>query len=62
MVLKLLSNLRFEVSERLNFQGKIIKKLDEKELIKVAKEIKKSDVETLAIVFCIHLKMLFTRN
>ena len=44
-------NLRFEVSERLNFQGKIIKKLDEKELIKVAKEIKKSGVETLAIVF-----------
>ena len=35
-------NLRFEVSERLNFEGKIIKKLDEKELIKVAKEIKKS--------------------
>ena len=44
-------NLRFEVSERLNFEGKIKKKLDEKELIKVAKEIKKSGVETLAIVF-----------
>jgi N-methylhydantoinase A len=44
-------NLRFEVSERLNFEGKIIKKLDEKELIKVAKEIKKSGVQTLGIVF-----------
>ena len=44
-------NLRFEVSERLNFEGKIKKKLDEKELIKVAIEIKKSGVETLAIVF-----------
>lgn len=44
-------NLRFEVSERLDFEGKIIKKLDEKEVIKVAKEIKKSGVETLAIVF-----------
>ena len=44
-------NLRFEVSERLNFEGKIKKKLNEKELIKVAKEIKKSGVETLAIVF-----------
>jgi len=44
-------NLRFEVSERLNFEGKIIKKLDKKELIKVAKEIKKSGVQTLGIVF-----------
>ena len=55
-------NLRFEVSERLDFEGKIIKKLDEKEVIKVAKEIKKSGVETLAIVFYIHLKTLNMRN
>jgi N-methylhydantoinase A len=44
-------NLRFEVEERLNFEGKVIKKLDEIELIKIAKKIKKSGVETLAIVF-----------
>jgi len=44
-------NLRFEVEERLNFEGKVIKKLDEIELIKIAKQIKKSGVETLAIVF-----------
>ena len=44
-------NLRFEVTERLNFEGKVIKSLDENELVKVANLIKRSDVETLAIVF-----------
>ena len=44
-------HLRFEIEERINFKGEIIKSLDEKGLIKVAKKIAKSGVETLAIVF-----------
>ena len=34
-------NLRFEVTERLNFEGKVIKSLDENELVKVANLIKR---------------------
>ena len=44
-------HLRFEIEERMNFKGEIIKSLDETGLIKVAKKIAKSGVETLAIVF-----------
>ena len=44
-------HLRFEIEERINFKGEIIKSLDETGLIKVAKKIAKSGVETLAIVF-----------
>ena len=44
-------NLRFEVTERVNFKGEIVKNLLEDELIKIAKIIKKSGVKTLAIVF-----------
>ena len=44
-------NLRFEVTERVNFKGEIVKNLLEDELIKIAKLIKKSGVKTLAIVF-----------
>ena len=44
-------HLRFEIEERMNFKGEIIKSLDETGLIKVAKKIANSGVETLAIVF-----------
>jgi N-methylhydantoinase A len=44
-------NLRFEVTERVNFKGEIVKNLLEDELIKIAKIIEKSGVKTLAIVF-----------
>ena len=44
-------HLRFEIEERMNFKGEIIKSIDETGLIKIAKKIAKSGVETLAIVF-----------
>ena len=43
--------LRFEIEERINFKGEVIKSLDELGLIKIARKIAKSGVETLAIVF-----------
>ena len=43
--------LRFEIEERINFKGEVIQSLDEIGLLKVAKKIAKSGVETLAIVF-----------
>ena len=43
--------LRFEIEERINFKGEVIKNLDELGLIKIARKIAKSGVETLAIVF-----------
>ncbi|MGB2800557.1 MAG: hydantoinase/oxoprolinase family protein [Dehalococcoidia bacterium] len=43
--------LRFTVEERMNFEGKVLKALDEEELRNIGREIEKEGVETVAVVF-----------
>ncbi len=43
--------LRFTVEERMNFEGKVLKALDEEELRIIGREIAKEGVETVAVVF-----------
>ena len=44
-------NLRFEVEERIDFKGNILKKLNEKELLKIIKKIKELKCESIVIHF-----------
>ncbi len=44
-------NLRFEVEERIDFNGNVLKKLNEKELLKVLDKIKKLKCESIVIHF-----------
>lgn len=43
--------LRFTVKERMNFEGEVLKALDEEEMRIIGREIAKEGVETVAIVF-----------
>ena len=43
--------LRFTIEERMNFEGKVLKALDEEELRNIGREIEKEGVETVAVVF-----------
>ena len=44
-------NFRFEVEERIDFKGNILNKLNEKELLKILKKIKKLNCESIVIHF-----------
>ena len=44
-------NLRFTVNERVNFNGKVLKSIDEKEVINLSRKIREEGVETIAISF-----------
>ena len=44
-------NLRFEVDERLNANGKVIRELDLEQLNEVIEKLKKEDIEAIAICF-----------
>lgn len=44
-------HLRFTVDERIDAQGKILKKFDEKELLPIIKKIKEEKVEAVAVCF-----------
>ncbi len=43
--------LRFTVDERIDSEGKVVKKFDEKELLPIIKKIKEEQVESVAICF-----------
>src|ERR1035437_8203684 len=43
--------LRFTIDERINAEGKVLKKLNEKELLPIIKKIKEEKVESVAICF-----------
>jgi len=43
--------LRYEVDERINAEGKIIKEVKEEEIKKIMEDIKKNNVESIAIVY-----------
>ena len=43
--------LRFTVKERMNFEGEVLKALDEEEMRIIGREIAKEGVETVAVVF-----------
>ena len=44
-------NLRFEVEERIDFKGNVLKKLNESELLKILKKIKELNCESIVIHF-----------
>ena len=44
-------NLRFEVEERLDYKGKIIKPINMKDVYEIAEKLKEEDVKSVAIVF-----------
>ncbi len=44
-------NLRFEVEERIDFKGNVLKKLDESELLKILKKIKGLNCDSIVIHF-----------
>ena len=44
-------NLRFEISERISFDGKILVPLSEEEIIKCAKKIKSLDIEAVSVCY-----------
>ena len=44
-------NLRFEVEERTDFKGNVLKKLNERELLKILKKIKELNCESIVIHF-----------
>ena len=44
-------NLRFEVEERIDFKGNVLKKLNESELLKILEKIKELNCESIVIHF-----------
>ncbi|MBM3132885.1 MAG: hydantoinase/oxoprolinase family protein [Chloroflexi bacterium] len=44
-------HLRFEIDERTNFTGEVLKPIDEGEVLSLANELRKERIETIAIVF-----------
>ncbi|MFC1923931.1 hydantoinase/oxoprolinase family protein [Chloroflexota bacterium] len=44
-------HVRFTVNERVNFQGEVLKAIDEKEIKSIAHQLKEENVQTVAVVF-----------
>ncbi len=44
-------NLRFEVNERMNYEGEMIEPLDEEEILRVARHLRKEGIQTVSVVF-----------